>query len=325
LNPIGTLLPADIQIQVPSANLDVLLGKTFFPNLIAGPFLVGLRMVFYVAAAMCGLGAVASLLRGQRFVAGALPHPKAAQLPPAVGKVRVVTISRQYGSGGGEVAVRLAHRLGWQVLDHAVVEEVAESLNLTQPEAEERDERAQSFVVSLIAGARLMGNVGLQGDDHPVSGLADLDIYARTVRGVIESAASIGNVVIIGRAAQFVLANRPDALHVRIIAPLEQRIAYVAHREQLDHAAARARILTKDSDREHYAQDVFAGDWNDEMLYDLAINTGGLDLDSVVDEIWLALERRNQYEARSGDGNKPAGLAPYSFEPRDFRPLRPTA
>jgi CMP/dCMP kinase len=95
-----------------------------------------------------------------------------------------------------------------------------------------------------------MGNVGLQGDDHPVSGLADLDIYARTVRGVIESAASIGNVVIIGRAAQFVLANRPDVLHVRIIAPLEQRIAYVAHREQLDHAAARARILTKDSDRE---------------------------------------------------------------------------
>jgi hypothetical protein len=94
----------------------VLLGKTFFPNSIAGPFLVGLRMVFYVAAAMCGLGAVASLLRGQRFVAGALPpHPKAAQLPPAVGKMRVVTISRQYGSGGGEVAVRLAHRLDWQM------------------------------------------------------------------------------------------------------------------------------------------------------------------------------------------------------------------
>jgi EmrB/QacA subfamily drug resistance transporter len=67
-NPIGVLLPKAVLAQVPAQNQAILLGKTFFPNLISGPFMVGLRAVFYVSAAMCMVAAVASLLRGERNI-----------------------------------------------------------------------------------------------------------------------------------------------------------------------------------------------------------------------------------------------------------------
>jgi cytidylate kinase len=318
-NPIGVLLPAEVQQQLAPSDLSALLSKTFFPNLIAGPFLVGLRTVFYVGAAMCALGAVASALRGQRHVAAAAAPTRAVEPRPIAGRqVRVVTISRQYGSGGGEVGARLAHRLGWELLDHAVVQRVAAALNLTQAEAEAGDERSLSFVSSLVHGARSLDPSLL--DDQPL-GLADMETYCRTVRSVIESAASIGHVIIIGRGGQVLLAGRPDVLHVRLVAPLEQRIAYVAYREGLDQAAARRRLVAKDNDRERYLQVAHGRRTDDPCLYDLIINTGGVDLDSVVDEIRLALERKGRHRT----AGPPAGVAPYPAEPRDFRAVTATA
>lgn len=65
-NPVGQLLPAGVLQQLSAASRDVLLGESFFPNLISGPFMVGLHAVFYVSAGMCIIAAVASFLRGQR-------------------------------------------------------------------------------------------------------------------------------------------------------------------------------------------------------------------------------------------------------------------
>jgi MFS family permease len=67
-NPIGVLLPKAVLAQIPATDQAVLLGKTFFPNLISGPFMEGLRLVFYASAAMCLVAAAASLLRGKRDV-----------------------------------------------------------------------------------------------------------------------------------------------------------------------------------------------------------------------------------------------------------------
>jgi len=67
-NPIGVLLPAPVRAHISPANLNILLGKEFFPNLISGPFMVGLHAAFYISAAMCVVAAVASLLRGKRYI-----------------------------------------------------------------------------------------------------------------------------------------------------------------------------------------------------------------------------------------------------------------
>jgi MFS family permease len=69
-NPMATLLPAAVLHHLPAASQANLLGKSFFPNLISGPFMIGMRAVFYLAAAMCLIGAIASLLRGKRYIHG---------------------------------------------------------------------------------------------------------------------------------------------------------------------------------------------------------------------------------------------------------------
>jgi MFS family permease len=309
-NPIGVLLPSAVQQQLSPADLGTLLSTSFFPNLIAGPFLDGLRAVFYVAAAMCAIGAAAMALRGARKPA-AVPAPAVEPRPAArASEVRVVTISRQYGGGGGEIGARLARRLGWELLDRAVVQRVAEGLHLTEPEAEERDERTQPFIARLLASTRSLEPFIL--NDCP-AGLMDVDVYRETVRGVIESAAKIGHVVIIGRGAMVVLAGRPDVLHVRVVAPLEERIAYVAYREGLAPAAAQQRLVTKDHDREGNLWATYGRRLDDEDLYDLTFNTGLLDLDTVVAEICLALRRTTPHDGR------PAGFERYPGQPRDFQ------
>jgi hypothetical protein len=67
---MATLLPGVVLHALPAANQANLLGKSFFPNLISGPFMVGMRAVFYLAMVMCLVGAVASLMRGQRYIHG---------------------------------------------------------------------------------------------------------------------------------------------------------------------------------------------------------------------------------------------------------------
>jgi cytidylate kinase len=127
--------------------------------------------------------------------------------------------------------------------------------------------------------------------------------------------------VIVGRASQVILAGRRDVLHVRIVALLQARIAYVILRENLDAARAKERIQLKDGDRSRYLQTVFHRDVNDPMLYDLVINTGVLSLDRAVDLIVLALEDKAQMFLLPAEELGPArGLTRYPGQPADFRP-----
>ena len=134
-------------------------------------------------------------------------------------------------------------------------------------------------------------------------------------------AVKAGHVVIVGRAAQAILANRRDVLHVRIVAPLKQRITYVARREGLDEAAVQARIQLKDRDRTRYLQSQYHFDVNDPLLYDLVINTGVIDLDSTVDLVCIALERKaHKLAVATGELGPVVGLPPYPGQPADLRP-----
>jgi cytidylate kinase len=98
--------------------------------------------------------------------------------------------------------------------------------------------------------------------------------------------------VIVGRGGQVLLADRRDVLHVRVVAPLEQRSAYVVRREGLDTDTARKRVQEKDHARTRYMQTQFHRQPDDAHLYDVVINTAILDLDSAVEQICLALEHK---------------------------------
>src|SRR6185312_9848252 len=110
-------------------------------------------------------------------------------------------------------------------------------------------------------------------------------------------------------------------LHVRIIAPLELRIAYVMQREGLNQDEARSRIQLKDRDRIRYLQAEYHQSPEDARLYDLIVNTGIIDLDSAVDLIVLALERKGRkLTTPTGELGPGVGQPRYPGQPGDFRP-----
>jgi len=126
--------------------------------------------------------------------------------------------------------------------------------------------------------------------------------------------------VIVGRGGQVLLADKRDVLHIRVVAPLELRVAYVARREGLDLDAARRRVQAKDRARTRYMKTQYHCQHEDPHLYDLVIDSAVLDLDSAVDLIYLAVERKaSRLSVPAEELGPAAGLAPYLGKAADFR------
>src|SRR5215471_12130481 len=171
-------------------------------------------------------------------------------------KMRAITISREYGSGGGEVATRLASHLGWRLLDHEIVERVAIELGTSIEQAEARDERTESFLVRAFNNLQFLEPAYMAGSSSEAF-LTNEETYLETVSRIVCAAASQGHVVIVGRGSQVLLAEQRHILHVRIIAPFEKRVAYVMQREGMDQASAQSRIRMKDSDRMRHLETAY--------------------------------------------------------------------
>jgi CMP/dCMP kinase len=233
-----------------------------------------------------------------------------------IGGMRAITVSRTYGSGGGEVAARLARRLGWRLFDHEMVVRVAHQLGLSEDEAVAQDERAESFI-SRALSSMLLAYPTVNDDVLPQ--MTDLDnTYHEALCRVIQSAADEGQAVIVGRGAFALLANRRDVLRVHIVAPLEQRVVYVARREGLDERAARDRINRKDRDRTRYVETRYHVRPNDAEHYDLTVNTAVLALDNAAELILLALRRKaERMSVPVAELGPAAGLPRYPGQPED--------
>ncbi len=236
-----------------------------------------------------------------------------------ISKMRAVTISREYGSGGGEIAARLAKRLGWHLIDHEVVVEVAKALGVSEAEAETHDEHVEGIVSRILSSLTVLQSPAPVG--IPVQLMTGSDAYDEARRRVVEGALAAGRSVIVGRGAQILLRDRRDVFHVRIVAGLEERIAYVMQRERMDRAAAQVRIQHKDRDRVRFLAAEHHESPEDAHLYDLTVNTNVLDLASVVDLLAFALEcKAKRLSAPANELGPGAGLQHYTEPPADFHP-----
>ncbi len=250
----------------------------------------------------------------------------------SIGAMQAITISRQYGSGGGEIAVRLARKLGWQLIDHAIVEQTARELGVYETDVSQYDEehvegilsRTMNSIRNLTNGAFIPSAQGaLPVPATPFASsrpsTTNERAYQETMQQVIRAAVKKGQVVIVGRGGQFLLAERRDVLHVRIVAPLELRVAYVIGREGQNRDAARTRVQEKDRARERNMQAQFHQKPDNANLYDLVINTAVLDLDHIVDLVCLALEdKASRLSMPTNELGPVAGLAPYQGRTADF-------
>jgi CMP/dCMP kinase len=205
----------------------------------------------------------------------------------------LITISRQFGAGGSEVARRVAQALGWRVVDNELVEEVASLAGLPPETVAEREERAASFTERL---ARTLAASAPELLPPPVPGgtvpeLQEADLVRLTERVVAEAAAK-GKLVLVGRAATAVLARERDCLHVRLVAPKAYRIAAAADRLGLGADQAAAAVDESDAARARYHRQYYQRDWNDPVNYHLVVNTGALGLEGASAVIIAEARRR---------------------------------
>ena len=237
-----------------------------------------------------------------------------------INQMRAITISREYGSGGGEIATRLASHLKWQLIDHEIVERVASEMGTSIEEAEAYDERTEGILARVFKNLQFLEPAYMAGASSEAF-LTNEETYLKTVSRIVHAAAAQGHVVIVGRGSQVLLAQQRDVLHVRIIAPFEKRVDYVMKREGIDQAAAESRIKMKDHDRMKHLETAFRRKPEDVHLYDIILSTSFLDLDSAVEIISLTLQQKaNQLSVKTGELGPAVGLPPYPDKPEDFRP-----
>lgn len=201
----------------------------------------------------------------------------------------IITISRQYGSGGSEVAKRTAKLLGWELLDNEVVDAVAARLGLSTEEVKAREERAPTLVERLSSALAM----GSQEWVNPASARRPSDEEMLDVtKHVVEEAISRGPVVIVGRGAQSMLFSREDALHVFCYAPRKALIARCMERDKLGLEEAARMVDETNKRRKEWVKLHFNRDWPAHEDYHLAINTGWLGIEGAAQLIVQAAKMR---------------------------------
>jgi cytidylate kinase len=203
---------------------------------------------------------------------------------------RVITVEREYGCGGGEIACELAERLGWKVWDHALTEEIAKVANVECATVERCAERVDSTFQRLV-------KVFLRGSYErsiPLHGAEpfDTDRFVAVGQQVMEKVAQAGNCVIVGRGAPYFLRLRGDAFHVFLYAPHAEKLNRLV---KIGKSVKEADELldTIDRDRITFVKRYFNADWPTRCLYHLMINTavGNENVISTILNTMRSLER----------------------------------
>jgi cytidylate kinase len=189
-----------------------------------------------------------------------------------------LTISRQAESGGAEVARAVGSRLGWSVLDKELVGDLAERLKLAPQLLALMDETKSGWFRDTMLNL-LNSRLVLQ------------DSYVAMLGKVILLAAFDGRVVIVGRGAHLMLP-REHGLRVRVVAPLEARVARLREREGLDAAEAEKRIEKIDRSRAEFIRRHFRSETDESQLFDLVLDASTFGVEGSTEVICRALELR---------------------------------
>lgn len=189
----------------------------------------------------------------------------------------IITVSRQMGAGGGEVARRVAEALGWRVVDNELVDQIATRAGLTPAEVRDREETAPGFLERLI---RMLTKAAPELLNPPADRVPELEEahLVKVTESVVADVARDGRVVMVGRAASAVLSRDRDALHVKIVAPKPTRIEAVMTRLRIDEVSAEAEVEQSDANRQRYHETYYERDWNDAANYHMVLNTAALGL-----------------------------------------------
>ena len=210
--------------------------------------------------------------------------------------VKIITLEREYGSGGSLIARTLAERLSWKLWDEEITAEIARAANIDHREAQRCDERVDPFLYRLFkvyARGSYERALGIGG-----SRIFDTDCMVEMLQKVIEDVASRGNCVIVGRGAPYFLRNRPDAFHVFIYASDDEKIRRI---KSIGKTEKEAQLLVAevDRDRAEFIRHYFGKQWPHRPLYNIMINSQFGD-EFVIESILQNVDALEKHQALHG-------------------------
>jgi len=184
--------------------------------------------------------------------------------------IKIVTVEREYGCGGGEIAQRLAELLGWKLWDHQLTEEIARLANCSKAAVEEREERTDPLYYRLFKSF-LRGSYEGSINANKLN-LVDSENILKMTERVVQHAASKGESVIVGRGSQLFLKDRPDTLRVFLYASRESKVRRLLSRGKSERDAQEL-VDTVDRERAGFIEKYFHVTWPDRAVYHVMINT----------------------------------------------------
>jgi len=184
--------------------------------------------------------------------------------------IKIVTVEREYGSGGGEIAQMLSTHLGWKLWDQLLTEEIARLANCPKAVVEVREERTDPLYYRLFKSF-LRGSYEGSLNAHKLN-VVDSESILKITERVVQHAAKTGNSVIVGRGSQHFLRSRPDTLRVFLYAPREDKVRRLLARGKSQNEAQQL-VDTVDRERADFIQKYFHVEWPDRGVYHTMINT----------------------------------------------------
>ncbi len=224
----------------------------------------------------------------------------------------IVTLSRQMGAGGSEIAAGVATALGLRIIDREAIDRAAMEAGVPEIALHELGYEGRRGLMQRILDAlktspaipsimEMQRRESLTPLTRPPRGIltptmpllsAAMEDYVRMVDMVVLNMAKEGNVLIIGRGSQVVLREDPEALHIQVVAPLPRRVEKLMRIEGLRQSEATQRILSSDQARAEYLRRYYGVNWLDPQLYDLVVNTGRISIQTAVQLVVMAQIQR---------------------------------
>ena len=204
----------------------------------------------------------------------------------------LITITRQYGSGGSDIAQLVASQLSWMVIDNEFVDEVARRAGLPAAEVAQREERAPGLLeriartLSVASPEMFITTAGVPRVEE------DEATIVKLAERIIAEAAAEGRVVLVGRGAQALLAQRQDALHVYVVASKPWRMRLAVERLGVDPAQVEKVVDETDRSRDHYVKTYYRRARQAPENYDLVVNAEKLGFEGAAALISAEAKRR---------------------------------
>jgi len=211
--------------------------------------------------------------------------------------IKIITVEREYGCGGGEIAQKIADRLGWKLWDQLLTCEIARLADCDQAEVRCREERVDPLYYRLFKSV-MRGSFEGSLNVHQLK-LLDADSIFRITERVVQQAASAGNCVIVGRGSQHFLRDRDDTMRVFLYAPREDKIRRLIA-TGVKETEVGELVDTVDQERAAFIDKYFHIQWPNRSCYHTMLNTSA-GAESVIRTI-LCL--KSVLEQRTGGFNR---------------------